>query len=186
MARTKVTPRKTTGPKGVPRHQLAPRNEGASSSRLDPQSEIERLSAELAQVTRDRALDAIQIGELQGQLGRRTMAHQNCERMLGRMVEERNEAWLREDIARARTDELELYVENIEIYNNDLHEEIHMLHHRLDPHHLPGAAEMDPGVILADEGEPDEEEEDPEELVQIDESDDEGGCVSGMDTDHEG
>ena len=83
---------------------------------------------------------------------------------------------------------MELYVENIELYNNDLHEEIHMLHHRLDPNHLPGAAEMDPGVILADEGEPDEgneEEEDPEELVQIDESDDEGGCVSGMDTDHE-
>ena len=62
MARAKMMPRKSTGPKGVPRHQLAPRNDGAassSSSRPDPQLEIQRISAELAQATRDRALDAI-------------------------------------------------------------------------------------------------------------------------------
>ena len=66
MARTKKTPHKSTGPKGVPRHQLAPRNDGASSSssRPDPQAEIQRISTELAQATRDRALDAIQVGEL--------------------------------------------------------------------------------------------------------------------------
>jgi hypothetical protein len=46
---------------------------------------------------------------------------------------------------------------------------------------------MDPGVVLADGGEPNEEneEDDPEELVPIDESDDEGSGVSRMDTDHE-
>ena len=61
MARTKKTPRKSTGPKGVPHHQLAPRNDGASSSssRPDPQVEIQRISTELAQATRDRAMDAI-------------------------------------------------------------------------------------------------------------------------------
>ena len=61
MARTKIMPHKSIGPKGVPCHQLAPRNDGASSSssRPDPQSEIQRISAELAQATRDRALDAI-------------------------------------------------------------------------------------------------------------------------------
>jgi len=66
MARTKMTPCKSTGPKGVPRHQLAPRNDGASSSssRPDPQVEIQRISAELAQATRDRAMDAIQVGRL--------------------------------------------------------------------------------------------------------------------------
>ena len=36
MARAKMTPRKSTGPKGVPRHQLAPRNDGASSSSSRP------------------------------------------------------------------------------------------------------------------------------------------------------
>ena len=44
---------------------------------------------------------------------------------------------------------------------------------------------MDPGVILADESESEEEEEDPKELVMIDESDNEGGNISGMDTEPE-
>ena len=66
MAHAKMTPRKSTGPKGVPHHQLAPRNDGASSSsaRPDPQAEIQRIYVELAQATRDRALDAIQVREL--------------------------------------------------------------------------------------------------------------------------
>ena len=100
MARTKKTPHKSTGPKGVPCHQLAPRNDGASSSssRPDPQEEIQRISAELAQATRDRALDAIQVGELQGQLRHLTTAHRNCESMLVRTVEGRNEAWHRENV----------------------------------------------------------------------------------------
>jgi hypothetical protein len=55
--------------------------------------------------------------------------------------------------------------------------------------HLPPcAAELDPGVILADSGESEEEseeEEDPEEMELVDESDDEGGHVLGVDTDHE-
>ena len=103
MARTKVTPRKSVGPKGVPRHQLAPRSDGASNSsfRPDPQAKVQRLSVELAQATRDRALDAIQVGELQDQLRHVTTAHKNCERMFVHMVEGRNEAWHREDIARA-------------------------------------------------------------------------------------
>ena len=110
MARTKVTPRKSVGPKGVPRHQFAPRNDDASSSssRPDPQAEIQRISIELAQATRDRALDVIQVGELQDQLRRLTTAHRNCECMLVRMVDGRNEAWHRENVARARTHELRL------------------------------------------------------------------------------
>ena len=66
MARAKITPRKSVGPKGVPCHQLSPRSDGASSSSFspDPQAEIQRLSAEFAQATRDRALDVIQVGKL--------------------------------------------------------------------------------------------------------------------------
>ena len=57
----------------------------------------------------------------------------------------------------------------------------------LDPNHEPQADAMDPGVIIADDDEleEEEEEEDPEELVMVDESDNEGGNVSDMDTDHE-
>ena len=105
--------------------------------------------------------------------------------MLVRTVEGRNEAWHRENVARARTHELEFYVEDLEEYYTNLHEEVHRLNNLLDPNHEPQADAMDPGVIIVDDDELDEEEEDPEELVMINESDNEGGNVSGMDTDHE-
>ena len=57
-----------------------------------------------------------------------------------------------------------------------------------DPPPVPPnlADAMDPGVILADGSESEEEEEeDPKELVMVDESDNEGENVFGMDTDPE-
>ena len=67
-----------------------------------------------------------------------------------------------------------------------LHEEVHRLSNLLDPNHEPQADGMDPGVIIADNDElEEEEEEDLEELVMVDESDNEGGNVSRMDTNHE-
>ena len=73
--------------------------------------------------------------------------------MLVRMVEGWNEAWHREDVARARTHELEFYVEDLEEHNTTLHEEVHRLSNLLDPNHEPQADAMDPGVILADDSE---------------------------------
>ena len=105
--------------------------------------------------------------------------------MLVHIVEGRNEAWHREDVARARAHELEFYVEDLEEYSTNLHEEVHRLNNLLDPNHEPQADAMDPGVIIADNDELEEEEEDPEELVMVDESDNEGRNVFGMDTDHE-
>jgi hypothetical protein len=106
--------------------------------------------------------------------------------MMSRLVEERNEAWHREDVARDRVEELEFYVNDLEGDNQILHEEVHQLYYQLHP--PPGAAELDPGVILADDGESKEEsknEEDPKELDPVNESDDEGGHVLGIDTDHD-
>ena len=106
--------------------------------------------------------------------------------MLVRMVEGRNEAWHREDIARARVHELEFYVEDLDEYYTNLHEEVHRLNNLLNPNHEPQASEMDPGVVVADDDEfEEEEEEDPEEVVMVNESDNEGGNVSRMNTDHE-
>ena len=105
--------------------------------------------------------------------------------MLVCMVEGRNEAWHREDVARAWAHELEFYVEDLEEYSTNLHEEVHRLNNLLDPNHEPQADAMDPGVIIADDDELEEEEEDPEELVMVDESDNEGGNISKMDTDPE-
>jgi hypothetical protein len=82
-------------------------------------------------------------------------------------------------------EELEFYVNDVEGDNQILHEEVYHLYYQLHPPR--GAAELDLGVILADGGESEEEpeEEDPEEIELVDGSDDEGGHVSGMDTDHE-
>ena len=102
--------------------------------------------------------------------------------MLVRMVEGRNEAWHREDVARARVHELEFYVEDLDEYYTNLHEEVHRLNNLLNPNHEPQADAMDPGVIIADD---DELEEDPEEVVMVNESDNEGGNVSRIDTDPE-
>jgi len=88
MGRWKQTPRKRTGPKGVLRHQLAPSNDQASSSRSQPQQEMERLSAELAKVTGERMYNVMEIGELKAQLTNQKQATENCEAMLTRMVEE--------------------------------------------------------------------------------------------------
>jgi hypothetical protein len=83
-------------------------------------------------------------------------------------------------------EELEFYVNDLEGDNQILHEEVHQLYYQLHP--PPRAAELDPGVILADGGESEEEseeEEEPKEIELVDESDDEGGRVSRMDTNHE-
>ena len=105
--------------------------------------------------------------------------------MLVHMVEGRNEAWHREDVARARVHELEFYVEDLDEYYTNLHEEVHRLNNLLNPNHEPQADAMDLGVIIADDSELEEEEEDPEELVMVNESDNEDRNIFGMDTDHE-
>ena len=92
MGRWKQTPCKRTGPKGVPRHQLAPRSEQASSSRSPSQQEMERLSAELTEVTRERMYNVMEIGELKAQPTKQKQDTENCEAMLSRTVEERNAA----------------------------------------------------------------------------------------------
>jgi hypothetical protein len=105
--------------------------------------------------------------------------------MIDNMFQKRNEAWHWEDVARDRIEELEFYVNDLEGDNQILHEKVYQLYYQLHP--PPSAAELDLGVILVDGGESEEskDEEDPKELELVDESDDEGGHVSRMDTNHE-
>ena len=72
---------------------------------------------------------------------------------------------------------------NAEEYNDNLHEEVHQLHNQLHPYVPPRAAEMEPGVIVADDDM--EATEDP--VIEKDESEDEDedGNVSEMDSDHD-
>jgi hypothetical protein len=115
------------------------------------------------------------------EIQRLTIANRNGERILIHVLHQRNEAWFEEDVLRARQVELEQQLANAEEYHDNLHEEVHQLHNQLHPFVPPGAAEMEPGVIVVDDDM--EAEEDPE--MEEDESTDEDGNVSEMDSDHD-
>ena len=67
-SRTRKTTRKSTGPIGVPRHQLAPRHEGSSSGSNDPigdlEAQVEQLRMELRHRNRVWEEDGQRINEL--------------------------------------------------------------------------------------------------------------------------
>jgi hypothetical protein len=68
MPRTRKTVCNSTGPIGVPRHQLAPRHEGSNSSSNDPigdlEAQVEQLRTELRHRNRVWAQDSQRINEL--------------------------------------------------------------------------------------------------------------------------
>jgi hypothetical protein len=74
MARTRKTAHKSTGPLGVPRHQLAPRHEGSSSGSNDPIRDLEakvgQLRTELRHRNRIWAQDSQRIAELSADVSR--------------------------------------------------------------------------------------------------------------------
>jgi chromosome segregation ATPase len=154
MAPLKRTARKSTGPKGVPRHQLASRGDGASSNNRKSKlkAENERLTNELLEVSRGRCLDVIQIGKLesqneglQRQLQYHTMMHQSCEHTLRDAIEQRTEAWNRVDHANWHIHELGSYVRNLEEYVTELDGENRRLRNLT---HQPAAAAEDPEPVV--------------------------------------
>jgi hypothetical protein len=114
--------------------------------------------------------------------------------MLVHVMNQRDEAWLRENILRARQVELEQQLEAAKEYNENLHEEVHRLNNRLNPlipHDNDEDEEMGSRVFMA-EGDDDmevngpedipleEEEDDDEELGPA--SDEDGGEVFDIDS----
>ena len=191
MAQTKRTARKSAGGR-APHHRLAPRE-----PRPEP-TEAERLRTELARVTAERNAAQHRLEQVTQERDQETLevqrlivAHRNCERMLIHVMNQWNEAWHEENVLRARQMELEQQVAVAEEYNDNLHEEVHLLHNQLHPLLPPDDEdEMGSGVIMAkgDDGieingpedvPPDEEED--EELEPA--SDEDGGEI--FDTDFE-
>jgi uncharacterized protein YlxW (UPF0749 family) len=151
----------------------------------DHDAEIERLNAEMAQLTcqRDQATQRTGVFErdvraLREQVARLTTANGNAERMIVGMMQQRDEAWYQEDVLRARQVELEQQLANAEEYNDNLHEEVHQLNNQLHPYVPPGAAEMD-----LDEDEAPEEPEAPAE--DNEDIDGDHVDVSDLDSDHD-
>jgi hypothetical protein len=126
--RTRKTACKSTGPIGVPRHQLAPRHEDSSSGSNDPIGDLEAQVEELRMELRHRnsvwVKDGQRINELRTDI--RHLQDELAERDLALdwAVNSRSIAWDREAKARARVEELSVAVDNLQVYCNTLHEDL--------------------------------------------------------------
>jgi hypothetical protein len=136
-SRTRKTARKSTGPIGVPRHQLAPWHEDSSSGSNDPigdlEAQVDQLRSELRRRNDIWVADGERINELrtdihhlQDQLAERDLA-------LDWAVNSRSLAWAKEAKARARVEELSTAIDHLQVYCNTLHEEVHVLYSQLHP-----------------------------------------------------
>jgi hypothetical protein len=135
--RTRKTARKHTRPIGVPRHQLAPREQDSSSGSNDPIGDLEarvnQLQAELQRRTNLWVADGDQINDLRSYI--RTLQDQLADRDLALdwAVQSRSVALAKEAKARARVNELSVAIDNLQVYCNTLHEEVHVLYSQLHP-----------------------------------------------------
>jgi hypothetical protein len=149
LPRTRKTARKSTGPIGVPRHQLAPRHEDSSSGSNDPigdlEAQVEQLRSELRHRNDIWVADGERINELRTDI--RHLQDQLAERDLALdwAVNSRSLAWAKEAKARARVEELSTAVDNLQVYCNTLHEEVHVLYSQLPPNVPADPIGMDVG-----------------------------------------
>jgi hypothetical protein len=137
MPRTRKTVRKSTGPIGVPRHQLAPRHEGSSSGSNGPigdlEAQVEQLRTELRHRNRVWAEDGQLINELAADVRRLQDELVEQDLAVDWAVNSRSVAWDWEAKARAHVTELSAALDNLQVYCNTLHEEVHVLYSRLHP-----------------------------------------------------
>lgn len=100
MARTRKTARKSTGPFGVPLHQLAPRHEGSSSGSNDPigelEAKVEQLRSELRHRSRAREQDSQCIAELSAEISRLRFEISERDLTIDWAINSRSIAWHRE------------------------------------------------------------------------------------------
>jgi hypothetical protein len=157
MARTRKTTRKSTGPFGVPRHQLASRHEGSSSGSNDPigdlESRVEQLRSELRHRNRAREQDSHRKAELSAEVSRLQYEISEWDSAIDWAVNSRSIAWDREAKALARVAELSASLESLQVYCNTLHEEVHVLYARLHLDVPSDVAAMEAGPLrTANEG----------------------------------
>jgi hypothetical protein len=137
LPRTRKTARKSTGPIGVPRHQLAPRHDDSSSGSNDPivdlEAQVNQLRSELQRRNEIWVADGERINELRRDI--RQLQDQLADRDLALdwAVNSRSLAWAKEARARARVEELSSTVDSLQVYCNTLHVEVHVLYSQLHP-----------------------------------------------------
>jgi hypothetical protein len=132
---TRKTARKSTGPIGVPRHQLGPWHEDSSSGSNDLigdlEAQVEQLRSELRHRNDIWVKDGQRINDLRTDI--RQLQDQLAERdlVLDWAVNSRSLSWAKESKARACVEELSTVVDNLHVYCNTLHEEVHVLYSQL-------------------------------------------------------
>jgi hypothetical protein len=135
--RTRKTARNSTGPIGVPCHQLAPRHEDSSSGSNDPigdlEAHVEQLRSELRHRNDIWVADGERINELRTDI--RHLQDKLAERDLALewALNSRSLGWAKEARARTRVEELSSAMDNLQVYCNTLHEEVHVLYSQLHP-----------------------------------------------------
>jgi hypothetical protein len=133
--RTRKTACKSTGPFGVPRHQLASSNEGSSSGSNDPigdlEARVEQLRSELCHRNRAREQDNHCIAELSDEVSRLQYEISKRDTAIDWVVNSRSFCWDCEAKALARVAEHSASLESMQVYCNTLHEEVHVLYTRL-------------------------------------------------------
>jgi hypothetical protein len=112
MTRTKTTQRKSTGPQGVPQHQLASRHEGSYSCSNGPigdlESRVEQLRSELRHRNRAHEQDSHHIAELSAEVSRLQYKISERDTTIDWAVNSRSFAWDCEAKALARVAELSI------------------------------------------------------------------------------
>jgi hypothetical protein len=150
MPRTRKTARKSTGPIGMPHHQLAPRHERSSSGSNDPIGDLE------AQVEQLRT-DGQCINELAADVRRLQDELAEWDLAVDWAVNSRSVAWDRKAKAHAPVTKLSAALHNLQVYCNTLHEEVHVLYSRLHPDVPADPVAMGAGPSRATGEEPDGE-----------------------------
>jgi hypothetical protein len=135
MPRTRNTARKSTGPIGMPHHQLAPRHERSSNGSNDPigdlEAQVEQLRTELRHRNRVWEQDGQCINELAADVRRLQDELAEWDLAVDWAVNSRSVAWDREAKAHAPVTKLSAALHNLQVYCNTLHEEVHVLYSRL-------------------------------------------------------
>jgi hypothetical protein len=134
---TRKTARKSTGPIGVHRHQLAPRHDDSSSGSNDPigdlEAQVNQLRSELRRRNDIWVADGKRINDLRKDIRHLQDQLADQDLALDWAVNSRSLAWAKEARARARVEELSSTMDSLQVYCNTLHEEVHVLYSQLHP-----------------------------------------------------
>jgi hypothetical protein len=109
-SRTRKTARKSTGPIGVPRHQLASRHDDSSSGSNDPigdlEAQVNQLRSELQRGNEIWVADGERINELRRDIRQLQDLLADWDLALDWALNSRSLAWAKEARARARVEDL--------------------------------------------------------------------------------